>query len=1000
MCLSIASIGTAQSVAINSTGDAPDSSAILDIQSTTKGVLIPRMDSTQREMIANPAEGLLVFDTDSKSFWFRQTGQWTELINGTSGLRDKDNDTKITVERTPDEDTIRFTVAGKEFAVMDGKTLSLGSAGGSIYIGRGSGASVQDSIRDNTFIGKSSGSTNEAGTANTFIGSSSGAKNISGEANSYVGAFAGQNNTSGSGNTYLGFESGRNDTTGTGNIFLGRYSGYFETGNDKLYIDNDSINTPLIYGDFNSNYATIHGRLGINIKNPDRELVVLDADDNGSAVIKLSATNSSNREMLVGVNQGSGGFVSMETNNNLDFRTNGIRRVIIDTNGDMGIGTTSPASRLHVDDPGIDGSPTINLVLEANTSKRPTLLFSETASSTNLDHGMSIEYNGSVPGNELSINAVGGNPILTVESSSRQVGINTTDPNRELTVFDSDGNGSAAINVKDGIRELFLGVNANGVNIRSMTNDNMSFWTNNVRHMTIDTNGRVGIGTTNPDRELTVFDSDGNGSAAINVKDSTRELFLGVNSSGVSLRSLTNHNMSFWTNNVQHMTIDTSGQVGIGTISPTQDLTVLDVNGSGEAGIEVKDSTRTLFLGAHPGGVSMRSLSNHNMSFWTNNVQHMTIDTSGRVGIGTKFPTHPLHIVKPGTAGLRTINLVLEANTSNRPTILFSEVGLSNNGVQNGMSIEYNGSASGNELSINAVGGNPVLTVESSSGQVGIGTTDPDRELTVFDSDGNGSAAINVKDSTRELFLGVNSSGVTLRSLTNHNMSFWTNNVRHMTIDTLGKVGIGTNNPDNELTIFDTDGGGAAAINVKDGIRELFLGVNTNGITLRSLTNHSTSFWTNNVRRMTIEAGGDVGIGIFNPTALLEVNATTVKKTGGGSWSASSDRRLKKDILDYREGLEKVLQIRPVQYHYNDISGYNTSEFHIGVIAQELQVVAPHMVSTYDANGTEYLQVDNSAMTYMLINAVKEQQALILELVARIEALESIYPGDAEPVRK
>ncbi|HLF62717.1 MAG TPA: tail fiber domain-containing protein [Saprospiraceae bacterium] len=69
----------AQHVGINEDGSAPDTSAILDIKSQTKGFLIPRMSSAQRMAIFVPATGLLVYDTDSGSFWQFNGGDWLEL---------------------------------------------------------------------------------------------------------------------------------------------------------------------------------------------------------------------------------------------------------------------------------------------------------------------------------------------------------------------------------------------------------------------------------------------------------------------------------------------------------------------------------------------------------------------------------------------------------------------------------------------------------------------------------------------------------------------------------------------------------------------------------------------------------------------------------------------------------------------------------------------------------------------------------------------------------
>ena len=83
LCFSI-SVLKAQSVAINNDGSAADASAALDIKSTDKGMLVPRMTTAQRTIIASPATGLLVFDTTTGSFWFYNGTLWTELAGGGS----------------------------------------------------------------------------------------------------------------------------------------------------------------------------------------------------------------------------------------------------------------------------------------------------------------------------------------------------------------------------------------------------------------------------------------------------------------------------------------------------------------------------------------------------------------------------------------------------------------------------------------------------------------------------------------------------------------------------------------------------------------------------------------------------------------------------------------------------------------------------------------------------------------------------------------------------
>lgn len=75
---------SAQGIGINETGATPHSSALLDISSTTKGMLVPRMSGQQRFMLVSPAEGLIVYDTDSHSFWYYSNG-WNE-ITGSGGM--------------------------------------------------------------------------------------------------------------------------------------------------------------------------------------------------------------------------------------------------------------------------------------------------------------------------------------------------------------------------------------------------------------------------------------------------------------------------------------------------------------------------------------------------------------------------------------------------------------------------------------------------------------------------------------------------------------------------------------------------------------------------------------------------------------------------------------------------------------------------------------------------------------------------------------------------
>jgi len=88
-CVLLSVIASAQSISINTNKNPPDSSAIVDIQSNQKGLLIPRMTAIQRNAIYAPANGLLVFDTDSATL-FMFTGSWKKIQSISSGTNPGD----------------------------------------------------------------------------------------------------------------------------------------------------------------------------------------------------------------------------------------------------------------------------------------------------------------------------------------------------------------------------------------------------------------------------------------------------------------------------------------------------------------------------------------------------------------------------------------------------------------------------------------------------------------------------------------------------------------------------------------------------------------------------------------------------------------------------------------------------------------------------------------------------------------------------------------------
>ena len=126
-------------------------------------------------------------------------------------------------------------------------------------------------------------------------------------------------------------------------------------------------------------------------------------------------------------------------------------------------------------------------------------------------------------------------------------------------------------------------------------------------------------------------------------------------------------------------------------------------------------------------------------------------------------------------------------------------------------------------------------------------------------------------------------------------------------------------------------------------------------------------------------------------------------QANNSSWSTTSDRRIKKNIVDNNDGLNKINSIRVRNFEYRKRDEIDYTEFNegvnpdsigvidkegkqLGVIAQEIQEGLPDVV-TQSTTGQYTVNPDN--VTWYLVNAVKELSAQNEALVARITALES-----------
>ncbi|MBL7689331.1 MAG: hypothetical protein JNJ49_14940, partial [Bdellovibrionaceae bacterium] len=210
--------------------------------------------------------------------------------------------------------------------------LGIGAAYGvtganNTLVGISSGVSLSGS--SNTTLGKSALQNGLGANYNTSIGESTLASTTTGGNNTVVGYQAGAQTITGANNTFLGKQAGYNaNGSSSGNIMIGTNAGpATPTGvNNQLWIAN-SPGTPLIFGDFTNS------KVGIGTVSPQQKLHIADAT---SAGIQMDAGAKS-----FSVSTSAAGFSIYDHIALAD-------RLVVSNNGNIGIGTASPAAKLQI----------------------------------------------------------------------------------------------------------------------------------------------------------------------------------------------------------------------------------------------------------------------------------------------------------------------------------------------------------------------------------------------------------------------------------------------------------------------------------------------------------------------------------------------------------------------------------------------------------------------------------------------------------------------------
>ncbi len=445
-------------------------------------------------------------------------------------------------------------------------------------------------------------------------------------------------------------------------------------------------------------------------------------------------------------------------------------------------------------------------------------------------------------------------------------------------LLESAGDGTAALPAFAFDSDKDIGMYRVGAN-------QLGFATAGTSRIVVDASGNVGIGTSSPSRLLTV--------AGISRFENFIEFggSISTPATAAAIYRPADNNLAFSTASNERLRIDSSGNVGIGTTSPSY---LLDLSNSSNAYLRQTRGSNAFRVGPAGDqagdGVILGTDTNGPLRFFTNSSsnERMRINSSGNVGINNSNPRGLLHVgpdLASGATDAAAINLKQSSTTA------ATGIYLERSGERKGYAIYLGGDQDSLNFQRNNAGAKSDVLTLNRDGNVGIGTSSPVANSRGIDIMGITDASLRLHtgatgstSSDGALFSIDANNAAYLWNYENQHFIFGTNNTERMRIDSSGNVGIGASNPINSAT-FNTlhIGNGsstAGQIALKNTANQnFFLWHSSTAVNIYNGSATPQIFYTAATERMRINSSGNVGIGTTSPATLLHLETGHAKQT-------------------------------------------------------------------------------------------------------------------------